>query len=206
MTTGRLEAFSDGVFAIAITLLVLNLTAPDRNVARGLARQWPGLAAYVLSFVVVGIIWMNHHALFERVVAVDRPLMLLNLHLLLWVALLPFPTSLVAKNLTHGFDGRVSVAVYSGVMTGMSVAFSLLWGWVVRSDRLLHASIDPVDARARSWRFYVGLVAYPVAVVVSFVNAPAAFALHCVLAVYYLADQLPKQDRTNGPPDAGSHP
>jgi uncharacterized membrane protein len=192
---GRVEAFSDGVLAIAITLLVLELRVPDpgllpHGLAHALAQEWSSYAAYLLSFVVIGIMWVNHHAVFARVVNVDRPLLLLNLHLLLWIAVLPFPTALVARYIRQGDDARVAMAVYSGVMTATSIAWALLWLWITRDARLLHRDIDPRAARASARRFTAGLFAYVLTVAVSFVSPVAALVLHFVIAGYYVFDQL----------------
>src|SRR4051794_16540991 len=98
--TLRLQAFSDGVFAIAITLLVLELHAPtsSHGLWSGLVDEWPQFAAYLTSFLVIGIMWVNHHSMFKQFARSDRVLLFLNLLLLLWTALLPFPTSLVAAH------------------------------------------------------------------------------------------------------------
>jgi uncharacterized membrane protein len=111
----RLEAFSDGVFAIAITLLVLDLAVPPRehapdgeSLASALGHQWPSYFAYLVSFLVIGIIWVNHHAVFDRVRLVDRPVMFVNLALLLVVSAIPFPTHLLAEYLTAGSDSHVA--------------------------------------------------------------------------------------------------
>jgi uncharacterized membrane protein len=191
----RVEAFSDGVLAIAITLLVLELRVPDgaelaHGLAHALGQEWSSYAAYLLSFVVIGIMWVNHHAMFARVVRVDRPLLLLNLHLLLWIAVLPFPTALVARFIRHGHEARVAMAVYSGVMTATSVAWLLLWLWITRDARLLHRDIDPRAARASVLRFGAGLVVYALTVVLSFVSPLVALVVHFVIAGYYVFDQL----------------
>ena len=189
----RVEAFSDGVLAIAITLLVLELRVPTSTpdgLAHALAQEWSSYAAYLLSFVVIGIMWVNHHAMFNRITKVDRPLLLLNLHLLLWIAVLPFPTALVARFIRHGHDARVAMAVYSGVMTATSVAWALLWLWITRDARLLHRDIDPRAARASTRRFTAGLFVYAVTVAVSFASPVLALVLHFVIAGYYVFDQL----------------
>src|SRR4051794_26548795 len=120
MGTGRLEAFSDGVFAIAVTLLVLEIKVPDAagdDLAHQLAEQWPSYASYVVSFFVIGVIWMNHHAVFSHLGRVDRPLMSINLVLLLWVALIPWPTHLLAEYMRQGGQGeRTAALVYAGTM------------------------------------------------------------------------------------------
>jgi len=111
-STTRVEAFSDGVLAIAITLLVLDLRVPLRDglhtsLAHALARQWPSYAAYVTSFLIIGIIWVNHHAVFGYLGAADRMLLFLNLVLLMFVAAIPFTTSLFAEYLTAGRDALI---------------------------------------------------------------------------------------------------
>jgi uncharacterized membrane protein len=131
VSLGRLEAFSDGVFAIAITLLVLEIPVP--HVERGrlsdaLLDQWPVYAAYVVSFAIIGIIWINHHAVFGSIERVDRGLLFLNLNLLLWVALIPWPTSLLAEYMqAGGSDERAAALVYASTMTLMGASFGGLW-------------------------------------------------------------------------------
>src|SRR5437899_5745321 len=126
---GRLEAFSDGVLAIAITLLVLDLTVPLRNELHGeslalaLGHQWPNYCAYAVSFLVIGIIWVNHHAMFAMVARTDRWVLFANLLLLMVVAAIPFPTRLLAEYLTAaGRDAHVAAAVYSATMLAMGIA------------------------------------------------------------------------------------
>ena len=151
-STTRVEAFSDGVLAIAITLLVLDLRVPLRDglhtsLAHALARQWPSYAAYVTSFLIIGIIWVNHHAVFGYLGAADRMLLFLNLVLLMFVAAIPFTTSLFAEYLTAGRDAHTAAVVYSGVMLAMAVAFSCLCAWAASHPRLLREGVDPAAAR-----------------------------------------------------------
>jgi uncharacterized membrane protein len=193
VTTERLQAFSDGVFAIAITLLVLEIhvpQAPEGELWRALFEQWPSYAAYVVTFAVIGIMWVNHHALIAFVARVDRPLLFLNLLLLLFVALLPFPTALLAEYLHSPGDGEVAAAVYSGTMLGCAIGFNLLWRWIVRDARLVHAHIDVEAARGRNRRFALGILVYTATVAISFVSALLTLALHALIAVYYVFDQL----------------
>jgi Endosomal/lysosomal potassium channel TMEM175 len=123
MSTGRLEAFSDGVFAIAITLLVLEIPVPTvehGGLAEALLDEWPAYAAYVVSFAIIGIIWINHHAVLGYVERLDRGLLFLNLNIFLWVALIPWPTSLLAEYMqAGGSDERVAALVYALTMTLM---------------------------------------------------------------------------------------
>ncbi len=196
MEKARVEAFSDGVLAIAITLLILEIRVPEPEALNGaglahyLGQQWSSYAAYLLSFAVIGIMWVNHHAIFQAVARVDRTLLLLNLHLLLWIAFLPFPTALVARYFRRGYDAGVAMAVYSGVMFVIGLSFQLLWRWITRDDRLLHGHIDQPQAHARATRFGLGLGVYLAAVGLSFLSAFATLILHFLMAGYYVVDQL----------------
>jgi uncharacterized membrane protein len=181
--TSRLEAFSDGVFAIAITLLVLEIPVPDvegGGLADALLDQWPSYAAYVVSFAIIGIIWINHHAVFSWVRVADRVVLFLNLHLLLWVTLIPWPTSLLAEYmLAGGGDERVAALVYALTMTMMGVAFGSLWFYV--SSRP-----EAAAARSRTRRFVVGTPIYAVSIGLALVSAPACLAVNALLAVFYV--------------------
>jgi uncharacterized membrane protein len=195
--TNRLEAFSDGVFAIAITLLVLNLTVPPTGNAGSLARKlqhsWPSYAAYVVSFLVIGIIWVNHHYVFKMITHVDRPLLFINLMLLMAVSVLPFPTAMLADYIRHGpADSHLAAAIYSATMLAMSLGFSGLWLWVTREGgSLLHERLDRSKARAALLRFGIGCLVYLITIGLAFLNAVLTLAVHFLLAVYYAFDQLP---------------
>jgi uncharacterized membrane protein len=190
----RLEAFSDGVMAIAITLLIIEIHVPeveDGGLARALAEQWPSYAAYLVSFTVIGIIWVNHHRILAYVAQVDRPLLFLNLLLLLFVAAIPFPTALLARYIEAGWpDANIAAAVYSGGAIGVAVSFNLLWRWIVRDARLLHAHFDVQVLRGFTRRFSLGLIVYPIALALSFWSAPLTLALHGLVAVFYVFDQV----------------
>lgn len=194
--SGRLVAFSDAVFAIAITLLVLELAVPARDqvrsgaLASALAHQWPTYFAYLVSFLVIGIIWVNHHTMFSKVNLVDRPVLFANLALLLFVSVLPFPTRLLAEYLTAGTDAHTAAAVYSGTMLAMGLAFSVLWIAVTRDVGLLHEEVDAAASRAALRRFGLGNLAYLATIGLSFVNAIATLSVHAALALYYCFDQL----------------
>lgn len=192
--TGRVEAFSDGVFAIAITLLILEIKVPQGHGAaelwRALGAQWPSYFAYAVSFLVIGVIWVNHHTLFAHLARVDRTLLFLNLLLLMLVSALPFPTALVAQNLRNGSAANVAAAVYGGVMVGHAVLFSWFWNHATRTGHCFDARVDLAAARAARWRFEVGMVVYPLTVGLAFLSAPAALAVHGLLAVYYAFNQV----------------
>jgi uncharacterized membrane protein len=195
--TNRLEAFSDGVFAIAITLLVLGLTPPDVKQKGGLGaalnHQWPSYAAYLISFLVIGIIWVNHHNVFKLIARVDRPLLFINLMLLMFVSVLPFPTELLARYIRHGpADSHLAAAIYSVNMLAIGVVFGLLWLWASRpGGGLLHERLDEGAARLALRRFGLGNLVYAMTVGLSFVNALLTLVLHFIVAIYYVFDQLP---------------
>ncbi len=205
MGTGRLEAFSDGVFAIAITLLVLDLAVPpleesERDgLAAALGHEWPSYFAYLVSFLVIGIIWINHHTMLTRIDRVDRPVLFANLALLLTVSVIPFPTRLLAEYLLEP-DAHVAAAVYSATMLVMGMAFSALWLAISRRPGLLRRPLDPATQRSTLYRFGGGQVIYAGAIGLSFVSAIATLALHGALGVYYCFDQLTPSEPTE---DAG---
>ena len=192
--TARVEAFSDGVFAIAITLLVLELHVPD--VARGrlwhgLVNEWPQFAAYLSSFFIIGIMWVNHHSMFQQIRRSNRSLLFLNLLLLLWTALLPFPTGLVSRNLGEGgIDAKVAEAVYAANLTLAAIAFSLIWTYAVHRRRLIDHDMTPEQERASILRFSVGTFVYAATIGIAFISPGLALALQFLLALYYLFEQL----------------
>src|SRR5215470_1392335 len=210
MSSQRVEAFSDGVFAIAATLLVLDLAVPRRDetpaggLAAALGAQWPAYFAYLVSFLVIGIIVVNHHTMFAKVRQVDRPVMFANLALLLVVSALPFPTRLLAEYLTTGADSHVAAAVYSGAMFAMSLAYSTRWLAVTRDARLMQEHLDPAASRAMLRRFGAGGIVYLGTIGLAFVSAVATLAVHAAIAVYYCFDQL--GGRAPGPPAPAEAP
>ena len=205
--SGRVEAFSDGVFAIAITLLILDIKVPlgqGSDLWQALGREWPSYDAYVVSFMVIGIMWANHHQVFGFVSQVDRALLFFNLLLLMVVVALPWAADVVANYLDKPAEASNAMAVYSGFMVAHSITFSLLWWWLTRTGHCFDARVDTVAARAMRLRFAVGLVVYPVLLGLSFVSAPLVLALHGVLALYYAFNQLPVPVQPTGPAqDAG---
>jgi uncharacterized membrane protein len=190
---GRIEAFSDGVFAVAITILVLDLKEPvpgNGSVAHQLAQQWPHYVAYVVSFAVIGIIWVNHHTLFTKLARVDRSLLFLNLVLLMFVVLIPFPTAVVAEYIEHNsWDAKVAMVFYSLVMEGMGLAFTGIYVWAGRHHDLLHPAVDSGRHQSAFRQFGLGSVAYLGLALVSLVQAQVALAGHFALACFYVFDR-----------------
>ncbi|MEU9048494.1 MULTISPECIES: TMEM175 family protein [unclassified Kitasatospora] len=196
-STNRLEAFSDGVFAIAITLLVLDLKVPEPEAAQGgslnsaLAHQWPSYFAYLVSFLVIGIIWINHHAMCSLARRVDRRTLFANLFLLLTVSVIPFPTRLLATYLTaDNSDAHTAAAVYASTMVAMGIAFSLLFLAFTRDARLLDTPVPPAALRTAMRRFSIGGLCYLLTVGLAYISPVAMLATHALLAIYYCFDQL----------------
>jgi uncharacterized membrane protein len=184
-STARLEAFSDGVFAVAATLLVLDLgLSGTGSLAQRLGHEWPHYATYVVSFLTIGIIWMNHHAQFDRIAVADRTLTVLNLFLLMFVTLIPFPTGLLADDLT-GSDSSVAAAVYAGTLLAMSVAFFSTYLWAAHR-RLFGAWIAERHVGYLLRRNIAGLFVYVAAVGVAFLNADVSLGMCGLVALYYL--------------------
>jgi uncharacterized membrane protein len=183
----RLRTLADGIFAIALTLLVLELPVPEHSsdLRHDLLAQWPFYAAYVVSFVTVAIVWVNYHALLDGVRATDRGLVELNLLLLLFVALVPWPTGLLAEYLRepHGPSNTAAVT-YGLVMTAMSGSFTLIWVRLAHTRNLLH---PPVRSRLGGAlrRSAAGPAVYAVSTVVAVFNAATAFALFAAVAAYF---------------------
>ena len=198
VTTGRLEAFSDGVIAIAITLLVLDLKVPEAGAGRPLAAalraQWPSYLGYMTSFATIGIMWVNHHALMRAVATVDRTLLYANLALLFGVATVPFTTSLAAQWLRAGADARLAVALYSASMMLTGLTFVTLWSYLGRHPALLEPAVPPAGARLAMRRSVVGPLAYLVATVVALVSPVAALVVCAAVAAYFV-----RPVRTGGP-------
>ncbi len=204
METTRAEAFSDGVFAIAITLLVLDLRVNGHGtLTQQLLHAWPHYFAYVVSFLTIGIVWMNHHTVLGHVTRVDRPLLVINLLLLMTVVAIPFPTTLVAENLHGGTGGPAAAVTYGLVMLAMSAAFSGLWVYVVTHAGRLGAALPPETLRRSIPGFTLGGAVYAAGTVVAAFGYPlAGLIIFGLLAVYYLFEHLPSPESDPGPPGA----
>jgi uncharacterized membrane protein len=193
MSKARMEAFSDGVLAVAITLLVLNIAVPPtkslgvHTLAHALAAQWPSYAAYVTSFMTIGIIWINHHAMIGRLRESDHVILILNLVLLMTVVVIPFGTDLLATYLRKGgTNARVAAAVYAATFSAMSVAFSTLNRHILlQKSHLLQTQPSLAWRRATLRRAATGVIPYVVATALAAVTAYATLAICAALAVFY---------------------
>ncbi len=192
MSKGRLETFSDGVFAIAITLLVLTIAQPSNydHLTRQLLDRWPSYAAYVVTFAVIGIMWLNHHTVFQHLVVVDRTLIYLNLLLLMTVAFLPYPTGVFGEALGKATGTRSAAVFYSLTMLLNAVCWSALWLYASTDRRLLAPSFPEEQRRRSTLAFTAGSLVYAVALGIAFIDAYACLAFHALLALYYAFDPL----------------
>jgi uncharacterized membrane protein len=201
MSRNRLEIFSDAVFAVAITLLALNLVIPGPGhgpLAAQLMHQWQGFAAYLISFFTIGVIWVNHHSLLSNVTVVTRSLLFSNLVLLLFVVLLPTATRVLAEYLTlGGFGSRLAAAVYGMVAEGTAASFILILEWTLREGRTV-PSVPPDRRWAARRRFIPGPVLYLLVIGAAFISPLLALGLSGAIDVYYVFEQTPVMAKGKG--------
>jgi uncharacterized membrane protein len=190
--TGRIEAFSDGVFAIAITLLVIEIGVPHVGDAGttlfgALIEQWPSYLGYdAISFLQIGVIWANHHNRFRFIARSDHLLLFLNILFLMCVAFIPFPTAVLAEYL-QGTDAERTMAgaVYAGTLAVTANFFTLLWLYAAAGYRLVDRNLDRALLRAMTRRYVFGMVAYLLAFALAFVNVAASLVLIVILALLF---------------------
>jgi len=189
--TGRVEAFSDGVFAIAITLLVLTLAVPTYQQAASapelrheLLDQWPTYVAFVMSFLTILIMWASHHNIFSLIRRVDHVFLLLNGLVLMGVTLIPFPTQLLASHLGHPGQG-VAAEVYCVIALFIALAYNALWYWARRGGHLLEPDASPQVLRAVTKQYAVAPFVYLVALGLALVNVWASIAIFIGVSVYF---------------------
>ena len=204
MSPGRLEAFSDGVFAIAITLLVLDIHVPDpsttADLAQQLGSQWPSYVAYGVSFLTIGIIWINHHAMLRRIRAIDHEILILNLLLLLCVGLLPFTTALMAAYLKESEGETLAAAIYAGSFLLMSVVFAAMnWTILFRKDHLLAGPIDAATRRTIITRGVAGLLPYLAAAILAVLSPYVSLAICGAVAAFYALPLASGDEETAAP-------
>jgi uncharacterized membrane protein len=199
MDSRRAESFSDGVFAVAITVLVFNLlpiaVATNSHLsARTLGHYWPAYVAYLVSFLTIGIMWLNHHTMLSAVTRVNRAVLVLNLFLLLGVVAVPFPTALVADHLNDGSAGRVAAVTYGLVMLLISAGYASTWIYLAAHQADLGARRKVVAPRLSTVRFTAGNGGYVAGTLVALAWPVGALIIFGLLAVYYLFEHLPTPD------------
>src|SRR5919198_559996 len=187
METGRVEAFSDGVFAIAITLLILAVGV-EQAIAEGSLKDqlydlWPAYIAYAISFLTVGIMWVNHHQIFRHFERVDRPLLLLNILLLMCISFTPFPTRVVADHAQNGGDREAAAVLYGLTMTCTAICFFAVWFY--GSRRLLRADTDMREGSGITRSYLPGVPTYAVATAIAFVSSVTSLVIFGAIAIFY---------------------
>jgi uncharacterized membrane protein len=187
MSSSRLETFSDGVFAIAATLLILDVRVGPGELGTRLVHNWPSYVAYAVSFLTIGIIWINHHTVFTQIRRVDRLFLLINVAFLMLVAFIPFPTSLIASHL-RGNDLEPAAITYGATLTITAVFFNLLWFYASLGHRLLRSDTDSRVVSGISRSFLPGPFIYVGATLVALVSPIASVVLFGVITVFYIVE------------------
>ena len=189
MSTARLETFADGVFAIAATLLILIVEVPElgeHSLAHELVRLWPAYVGYAVSFVTIGIIWVNHHTVLRQIRGSDRIFLFINVFFLMCIAFIPFPTRLLATYVRTD-NGSAAAVAYGITLTLTAIFFNLMWRYAIGGGgRLLRADADPreVDGITRSYR--PGVPMYAAATVVGIFQAEVSATLYAAIALFYV--------------------
>jgi uncharacterized membrane protein len=185
--TNRLEAFADGVFAIAATLLVIEIQLPGEDVGQGLVDLWPAYFAYALSFLSIGIMWVNHHVVLSFVRECDRAFLFINIALLMAIAFVPFPTHLYAEHLQHE-GAREAALAYGLTFVVIAIFFQLFWQYARR--RLLRPDADRREVSGINRSYWPGVPLYVVATLVALVSPTAALALFAAIALVYVSASI----------------
>jgi uncharacterized membrane protein len=185
--TSRLEAFADGVFAIAATLLIIEVKLPPGDVGQGLLDIWPSYFAYALSFFSIGIMWVNHHVVLSFVRECDRTFLFINLFLLMAIAFVPFPTAIYAEHLLE--EGAEAAAVAYGLtFVVIAVFFQLFWQYARRN--LLRPDADPVEVSGINRSYWPGVPLYVAATLVALWSATAALIFFTAIALVYVSASI----------------
>ena len=192
--TGRIEAFSDGVFAVAITLLVFNLKVPEVPagvqspviaLGKALFDQWPSYLAFVTSFATILIMWVSHHRIFKMVYKSDSPFLFANGLLLMLVTVVPFPTALVAAYLTNP-AAAMACAVYAGIFVLINIAYNLLWWTASHNRSLLNPDVSPAQVKIHARSMYFGFPVYLLATLLAFLNPYLTIAICTMMWIYWV--------------------
>jgi uncharacterized membrane protein len=188
--TSRLEAFADGVFAIAATLLILDVRADSRG-AHGLAdaleHAWPQYAAYAISFLTIGILWVNHHACFDQIGRADRRFLFINVAFLACVAFVPFPTRLVAEHLRDG-NLRPAAIAYGITLIATALGFAAFWFYAAIGRRLIREDADQRVVSGISRSYLPGAPSYTAATLVALWSPTASVILFAAIALFYVLE------------------
>jgi uncharacterized membrane protein len=191
VSTARLEAFADGVFAIAATLLILSVDGAvpghEGHLGGELSHAWPSYLAYGVSFVTIGIMWINHHTVMNQIGRVDRRFLVVTVGLLMCIAFVPFPTRLVAEHVRDS-SARDAALAYGFTLTTTACFFSAVWFYAALRGRLLHDDADPRVVAGISRSYLPGPLLYLTATLVAFASATASVALYLAIAAFYVLE------------------
>jgi len=187
VSTNRLETFADGVFAIAATLLILEIQLPGGDVGQGLRELWPSYFAYALSFLSIGIMWVNHHVVLSFIRKADRIFLFINLFLLMAIAFVPFPTAVFADHIEKE-GAREAAVAYGLTFVVIAVFFQFFWQYAYR--RLLRPDADRREVSGINRSYLPGVPLYVVATLVALVSATAALALFAAIALVYVSASI----------------
>lgn len=188
MPTSRLEAFADGIFAFAATLLILNLSVGAGALGPQLLGIWTSYVAYAVSFVTIGIIWVNHHTVMHQIGRVDRLFLMLNVLFLMLIAFIPFPTRLVAQFVRDPHNAEAAALLYGITLTSTAVLFNALWRYASVGRRLLRHDADPRVVRGIDRSYIVGPFVYLAATLVAAFNPQLSAALYALIALFYIIE------------------
>jgi len=191
LSTTRLETFADGVFAIAATLLILNVDAQVSEDVHDLGGRllhiWPSYLAYAVSFVTIGIMWVNHHTVMGQIARTDRRFLLANVGLLMCIAFVPFPTRVVAEHV-RAEGARDAALLYGFTMVATAVMFSLSWSYASRGRRLLRADAERSVVTGISRSYLPGPWIYLTATLIAFASPTASVVLFMAIALFYVLE------------------
>jgi uncharacterized membrane protein len=197
--TARIEALSDGVFAIAITLLIIEIGVPHADAEHGLGELlrelWPSYVGYALSFLTIGVMWINHHEMFKDIERSDQKLRVLNLLLLLCISFVPFPTAVLAEYLRDDDNAMAATLAYGGTFAVTAVVFNLLWLYVATHRDMIDAHVSDARIRSRTRRYVGGGPLYMVGLGLAFISPWLAVGLWSAMAVFFL---LPLNEEEDG--------
>jgi TMEM175 potassium channel family protein len=187
--TGRTEAFSDGVIAVAITLLILDIHVPNEQTGllQALLEQWPAYLGYVTSFLVITIFWANHHNMFRHIQQVDYALLIINAFFLMCIAFIPFVTSLLTQYITSPSptEQHTAAIVYGATLLLNGILFNTIWWYAVWKRRLVRRDLDAQAVQRITRGYLFGLPFYALAIVLSLLNVELSLAFYIVIDLMY---------------------
>jgi uncharacterized membrane protein len=186
--TGRIEAFSDGVFAVAVTLLILTIRVPspgNLSLPQQVLNQWPFFLAYLISFLSILVMWANHHGIFNLVVRTDRVLLILNGMLLMLITFFDYPTAVLAAAISEGNYQQFAAMFYTGTLLALTIVYNIFWRYIAGHPRLIdaHVNLGTVEKTSREYRF--GPLFYATAFVVAYFIPLAGVLITLLLAIYF---------------------